>query len=55
MLLAIILALLLIGNWFLTETLIFIPVDLAIRFTSLGWLVLALLLLGFVAWCISDD
>jgi hypothetical protein len=55
MLLALILALLLIGNWFLTESLIFTPVDLAIRFTSLGWWVLALLSISFVAWCISDD
>jgi hypothetical protein len=55
MLFAIILVLLLMGNWVLTETLIFTPVDLAIRFTSLGWWILALLSISFVAWCISDD
>jgi hypothetical protein len=55
MLLALILALLLISNWFLTESVIFTPVDLAIRFTSFGWWGLALLSISFVAWCISDD
>lgn len=55
MLLLVILASLLIGNWFLTETLIFTPVNLAIHFTSFGWWVLALLLIAFVSWCISDD
>ncbi|MEL6580833.1 MAG: hypothetical protein AAFQ14_13870 [Cyanobacteria bacterium J06621_12] len=55
MLLAIILVLLLIGNWFFTESLIFIPVDLAIRLSSFGWWTLALLGIGFIAWCVSDD
>jgi hypothetical protein len=55
MLLLVILALLLIGNWFFTEILILTPVNLAINFTSLGWWVLALFLIAFVAWCISDD
>lgn len=55
MILVLIVALLLIANWFFTETIIFTPVDLAIRFTSLGWWVLALVLISFVAWCISDD
>lgn len=55
MILVLIVALLLIANWFFTETIIFTPVDLAIRFTSFGWWVLALVLISFVAWCISDD
>ncbi|MEM6614204.1 MAG: hypothetical protein AAF652_18525 [Cyanobacteria bacterium P01_C01_bin.72] len=55
MLLAVILVLLLIGNWFFTETLIFIPVDLAINFASLGWWTLALLGIGLIAWCVGDD
>lgn len=55
MLLAVILVLLLIGNWFLTETLVFIPVDIAIRLGSLGWWALSLVLIAFIAWCISDD
>jgi hypothetical protein len=55
MILVLIVALLLIANWFFTKTIIFTPVDLAIRFTSLGWWVLALVLISFVAWCISDD
>jgi len=55
MLLAAVMILLLIGNWFFTETLVFIPVDIVIRFSSLGWWALALLGIGFVAWCIGDD
>jgi hypothetical protein len=30
-------------------------VDLAINFGSLGWWILALISISFVAWCISDD
>jgi len=55
MLLIVIIVLLLIGNWFFTETLIFLPVDLATRLTSLGWWAIALLGIGFIAWCIGDD
>lgn len=55
MLLAVILVLLLIGNWFLTETLILIPVDLITRLSSFGWWGLGLLILSFLAWCVSDD
>ena len=55
MLLVVIVVWLLIGNWFFTESLIFIPVNLAARFASLGWWAIALLGIGFVAWCISDD
>ena len=55
MLLAVVLVLLLIGNWFFTETLIFIPVDLAIRFSNLSWWIVALLGISFIAWCIADD
>jgi len=55
MLLAVILIFLLIGNWFFTETLIFIPVDLATRLVSLGWWTLAIIGIGFIAWCIGDD
>lgn len=55
MLLVVILVLLLIGNWFFSETLVLVPVDLAIRFGSLSWWVLGLIGVAFVAWCISDD
>ena len=55
MLLVVIIVVLLIGNWFFTETLIFIPVDLAARLTSLGWWAIALLGIGLLAWCIGDD
>lgn len=47
--------LLLVGNWFLSETLVFIPLDIVIRFSSLGWWGLGLVSISFIAWCISDD
>lgn len=55
MLFALFLLLLLIGNWFLSETLVLIPVDLVTRLSSLGWWTISLLLVSFLAWCISDD
>ena len=55
MLLAVILILLLIGNWFITETLVFVPVNLLARFTSIGWWGLAIVAIAFLAWCIGDD
>jgi hypothetical protein len=54
MLFAVIIVLLLIGNWFLSNTLIFLPANLAINLGSLGWWILALISISFVAWCISD-
>lgn len=55
MLLIVIMVLLLIGNWFFSETLVLVPVDLAIRFGSFGWWGLGLIGVAFIAWCISDD
>jgi hypothetical protein len=55
MLFAVLIVLLLIGNWYLSNTLIFLPVDLAMNIGSLGWWILALISIYFVAWCISDD
>jgi hypothetical protein len=55
MLFVVVVLLLLIGNWFLSHSLIFLPVDLAIFISSLGWWILALVSISFVAWCISDD
>ena len=55
MLLAVIVILLLIGNWFISETLVFVPVDLLARLTSVGWWTLGLMLVAFLAWCIGDD
>ena len=55
MLLTAILVLLLIGNWFITETLVFVPVNLLTRLTSIGWWGFAVVAIAFVAWCISDD
>jgi len=55
MLLVTILILLLFGNWFLTETLIFLPVNLATRITSFSWWGVALIVLLFFAWCVAED
>ncbi len=56
MLFAAILLLLLIGNWFLTETLVLIPLDFITKLTSAyGWWVFALVVASFIAWCISED
>lgn len=55
MLLTIILVLLLIGNWLLTETLVYIPINLVGRLTYLGFWGLALVIVFFLAWCIGDD
>lgn len=55
MLLAIILVVFLIGNWAISETLVFVPVNLVSRLTFLGWWGLAVVLISFLAWCIGDD
>lgn len=55
MFLIVILILLLIGNWLLTETLVLVPVDLITRLGTLGWWALGLFTLSLIAWCISDD
>jgi hypothetical protein len=55
MLLAVVLILLLFGNWLINETLIFIPIDVVHRVTSLGWWGLALLGVLFIAWCIGEE
>ena len=55
MLLPVILVLLLIGNWLLSETLVFIPLDLVTRLISLSWWGIALVTILFLAWCMVDD
>ncbi len=55
MLLAAIAILLLVGNWFLSETLVLIPVDWITRLCSFSWWGIGLLFVSFLAWCISDD
>lgn len=55
MLLTVILVLLLIGNWLLTESLVYLPLNLLNRLTSLGGWGLALLIVGFLAWCMGED
>ncbi len=55
MLLVVILGVLLIANWFITETLVLFPINLIFRFTSFGWWGLALLTVLFFVWCIGED
>ncbi len=55
MLLVTILILLLFGNWFLTETLIFMPMNLATRIISFSWWGVALVVVLFFAWCVAED
>ena len=53
--LAVILILFLFGNWLINETLIFFPVQLVVQVTSIGWWVLAILGILFLAWCIGEE
>ena len=55
MLLAVIVVLLLVGNWFFSETLVLIPIEWITRLRSWGWWGLALVVVSFLAWCIGDD
>ena len=55
MLITVILALLLIFNWLLSETLVSIPINLLVHFISLSWLGLGLILVLFLAWCMAED
>ncbi len=55
MLLAIILSLLLISNWLLTITLVYVPLNLIFWLQSLVYWGLALLILAFLAWCVGED
>ena len=54
-LIAVILILLLFGNWFINLSLIFIPVDFATRVTSFGWWILAFIAVLFLAWCVGEE
>ena len=51
----IILLLLLFGNWFLTNTLIYFPVNFLGATGSLGRLTIAIVALLFLSWCLGDD
>ena len=55
MLLVVIFGVLLIANWFITETLVLLPINLVFRFTSFGLWGLALLTVLFFVWCIGED
>ncbi|MEM7591882.1 MAG: hypothetical protein AAF383_10255 [Cyanobacteria bacterium P01_A01_bin.83] len=55
MLLAVISILLLIGNWFFSESLVLIPIDLIIRFGNGIWWGLGFIIVIFLAWCVGDD
>lgn len=55
MLLFIVITLLLCGNWFFTETLIYLPVNLISRLVTFGWWGVAALSILFLAWCVGED
>ena len=55
MLLFVIITVLLFCNWFLVETLVYLPVNLVSRFGSFGWWALAVLGIVFLAWCIGEE
>jgi len=55
MLITLILALLLIVNWLLSETLVAIPINLLAHLSSLSWLGLTLFLMLFLGWCMAED
>ncbi len=55
MLLLVILTLLLIGNWAMSEFLVFLPLNLLDRFVSFGWLGGLFVFLLFLAWCLGDE
>lgn len=55
MLLAVILLLLLLGNWFLSAVLVFLPFNLTNYLISIGWLGIGLIGLAFLAWCLGDE
>ena len=55
MLLFLILSFLLLGNWILSEVLVFIPVRLVESLNSLAEIALVLVLVLFFAWCLGDN
>ena len=54
MLLFLIMSFLLLGNWILSEVLVFIPVRLVESLGSLAGISIVLVLLLFFAWCLGD-
>lgn len=55
MLLLVILLLLLMGNWAISEILVFLPLNLFAHVVSLGRLAVLFVLLLFLAWCLGDE
>lgn len=55
MLLVAIAILLLIGNWFFSESLVLFPLDWLVRLSSYGWWAVGLVVVAFIAWCIGED
>ena len=54
MLVLLILSFLLLGNWILSEVLVFIPVHLVESLNSLAEIVLIFVFALFIAWCLGD-
>ena len=46
--------LLLAGNWLLSNALVFIPLILMGKISSLSWLILGIFGLSFLGWCLGD-
>ncbi|MDJ0688478.1 MAG: hypothetical protein QNJ41_08205 [Xenococcaceae cyanobacterium MO_188.B32] len=54
MLLFLILSFLLLGNWILTEVLVYIPIRLVESLNSIAQIAMVLVLVLFLAWCLGD-
>jgi hypothetical protein len=55
MILAVILILLLVSHWLFIFIVVDIPLNFVYRLLSLGYWGLALMILTFLAWCMSDE
>ena len=46
--------LLLIGNWLLSNLLVFVPIILMGKISSLSWLIVGIFGLLFLGWCLGE-
>ena len=54
MLLFLILSFLLLGNWILTEVLVYIPIHFVESLNSIAQIAIVVVLVSFLAWCLGD-
>ncbi|MGK7876749.1 MAG: hypothetical protein AB4426_26715 [Xenococcaceae cyanobacterium] len=52
--LVVLLALLLISNWFFSEVLVFVPLNFLNSLGSVGWFCLLLVLFVLFSWCFGE-